>query len=240
MAENKHKFLLRTDLLKVVELLITKDRTNGTNTTGEFFYHILQYVNDRNHEAVNDTIELIFEPVKADLKSDLKKWEAYREKQAQNGAKGGATKWMNAKKKAGGLQANGGGRVKKIGMKDIQRDGWEYELTVSLTIDRDTHKATASKDRTNLFDNKDPFVITEQTGELIKQWCESGVTAQSVLDSMVKDAVGKLAKCNSIEEMTMLKETLDATVINSAEFKKAGKERYAALQPKPQTEPVTN
>ncbi|HOY42876.1 MAG TPA: AAA family ATPase, partial [Chitinophagales bacterium] len=35
-----------------------------------------------------------------------------------------------------------GGRVKKVGMKDIQREGWEYELTVSLNLDRDSHLAT--------------------------------------------------------------------------------------------------
>lgn len=67
-------------------------------------------------------------------------------------------------------------KVKKVGMKDQQRDGWEYELTVSLEIDRDTHLATPSKDRTNLFEGKQPFLITEQTGELIKNWCESGVS----------------------------------------------------------------
>jgi hypothetical protein len=67
-----------------------------------------------------------------------------------------------------------GGKIKKLGMKDIQREGWEYELTVSLTIDRDTHKSIASKDRTNLFEGKDPFVITEDTGKMIKAWCEQG------------------------------------------------------------------
>lgn len=71
-------------------------------------------------------------------------------------------------------------KVKKVGLKDIQRDGWEYDMTVSLTIDRDTHKAMASKDRmttTNgsLFDGKEPFIITEETGELIAKWCNSGV-----------------------------------------------------------------
>ena len=66
-------------------------------------------------------------------------------------------------------------KVKKLGMKDIQRDGWEYELTVSLKIDRDTHKATASKDRTEVFEKMAPFIITEQTGELIRQWCEQGI-----------------------------------------------------------------
>tara|TARA_B100001146_G_scaffold121795_1_gene106944 strand:+ start:681 stop:1508 length:828 start_codon:yes stop_codon:yes gene_type:complete len=67
-----------------------------------------------------------------------------------------------------------GGKVKKIGMKDEQRQGWEYELTVSLEIDRDTHMAVPSKDRTNLFEGKQPFIITEDTGELIKDWCETG------------------------------------------------------------------
>jgi hypothetical protein len=66
-------------------------------------------------------------------------------------------------------------KVKKVGMKDVQREGWEYELTVSLNIDRDTHCAIPSKDRTNLFEGKNPFMITEKTGELIKEWCESGV-----------------------------------------------------------------
>jgi hypothetical protein len=66
-------------------------------------------------------------------------------------------------------------KVKKVGMKDVQREGWEYELTVSLNIERDTHMAIPSKDRTNLFEGKNPFVITEATGIAIKEWCESGV-----------------------------------------------------------------
>lgn len=66
-------------------------------------------------------------------------------------------------------------KVKKLGMKDIQRSGWEYELTLSFNIDRDTHTAQASKDRTELFEGKDPFIITEKTGELIRDWCEKGI-----------------------------------------------------------------
>jgi len=64
-------------------------------------------------------------------------------------------------------------KVKKVGMKDVQRDGWEYELTVSLNLDRDTHFATPSKDRTNVFEKRDPFIITEKTGREIKAWCEN-------------------------------------------------------------------
>lgn len=73
-----------------------------------------------------------------------------------------------------------GGKVKKIGMKDQQRDGWEYELTVSLEIDRDTHFCTPSKDRTGLFEGKQPFLITEETGKIILDWCNSGVSELTV------------------------------------------------------------
>jgi hypothetical protein len=78
-----------------------------------------------------------------------------------------------------------GGRVKKVGMKDLQRDGWEYELTISLNIDRDSHLATPSKDRTNLFEGGQPFLITEDTGKLIADWCNSGVSEiQTAINEM--------------------------------------------------------
>lgn len=78
-------------------------------------------------------------------------------------------------------------KVKKVGMKDIQREGWEYELTVSLNIDRDTHKATASKDRTNIFEGKDPFVITPETGKAIKAWCEMGEDVPQPVKELLTD-----------------------------------------------------
>lgn len=68
-------------------------------------------------------------------------------------------------------------KVKKIGLKEIQREGFEYELTVNFTLDRDGHYATASKDRTQLFSERDPFVISENVGLELKQWAESGIEA---------------------------------------------------------------
>lgn len=73
-------------------------------------------------------------------------------------------------------------KVRKVGMKDVQREGWEYELTVSLNIERDTHMASASKDRTNLFEGKIPFLITEETGKEIAKWCNAG-DAKPMLDN---------------------------------------------------------
>ena len=66
-------------------------------------------------------------------------------------------------------------KVKKLGMKEIQREGFEYELTANFTLDRDGHYATASKDRTGLFIHRDPFRITQEIGAELKEWAESGV-----------------------------------------------------------------
>lgn len=87
-----------------------------------------------------------------------------------------------------------GGKVKKLGMKDQQREGWEYELTVSLEIDRDTHFATPSKDRTQLFEGKQPFLITEDTGRIIADWCSSGLSEKQV-------AISEMEVVQSIEEL---------------------------------------
>ena len=88
-------------------------------------------------------------------------------------------------------------KVKKVGMKDVQREGWEYELTVSLNIDRDTHMATPSKDRTNLFEGKNPFLITEETGRLIADWCNSG-------ESEIKVAINEMELVATIDELKVI------------------------------------
>lgn len=87
-------------------------------------------------------------------------------------------------------------KVKKVGMKDIQRDGWEYDLTVSLNIDRETHMAIASKDRTEIFENATPFIITSATGELIKAWCNKGIEPEKPLisDAQFKQLIDRVDK----------------------------------------------
>lgn len=87
-----------------------------------------------------------------------------------------------------------GKKVHKVGMKDQQREGWEYELTVSLNIDRDTHLAIPSKDRTNLFEGQQPFLITEETGVLIASWCNSG-------ESELKVAIDEMTIVATMEDL---------------------------------------
>jgi hypothetical protein len=69
--------------------------------------------------------------------------------------------------------ANGKNTVSKLGLKEVTREGFEYELTLNLELDV-KHNASASKDRTGLFLGKPAFIPTIETGKLIRQWCDSG------------------------------------------------------------------
>lgn len=120
-------------------------------------------------------------------------------------------------------------KVKKLGMKDQQREGWEYELTVSLNIDRDTHTATASKDRTELFEGKDPFVISEKTGELIKEWCERGVDVFAERKAELQEAICAISVAETVAKLTEIKSSLPAYVVSDASFIDAGKKRYELI-----------
>lgn len=74
-------------------------------------------------------------------------------------------------KMAYALQQSGNkSEVVKVGMEPIQRDGTEYEFTICFNIAID-HTATASKDRTRLFDSQF-FKITPETGTKLKTWLE--------------------------------------------------------------------
>jgi len=123
---------------------------------------------------------------------------------------------------------NGKIKVEKAGLKEVTREGFEYELTVNLEMDV-RHFATASKDRTGLFSNTNqtPFIPTIETGVLIKEWCENGV-------DLVSDAIAKLSNCNTVEELSLLKETLDPSIKTNPLFKEKAIERFNEINPAPQ------
>lgn len=89
-------------------------------------------------------------------------------------------------------ERNGKQVPQKMGMASVTREGFEYELSVSLDVDI-THKAFASKDRTGLFSGQ-PFVITEQTGKDILNWCNSG-------KDELQEAILEVEACSTIDEL---------------------------------------
>lgn len=82
---------------------------------------------------------------------------------------------MRAKAAYEVVDSNGKKVPKKIGLAPVQRDGVEYEFTTVFDIDT-SHNASASKDRTSLFDGS-IFVPKVETGEQLRQWLESGAEA---------------------------------------------------------------
>lgn len=110
-------------------------------------------------------------------------------------------------------------KVEKVGMKEVTREGFEYELTVNFEFINDKHMVKAGKDRTSLFVDKPEFIITEKTGELIKEWCENGVDE-------LQDAIAKLQNCNSVDDLKLFKETIHSYIINNELFKTAATKRF--------------
>lgn len=115
-------------------------------------------------------------------------------------------------------------KVEKAGLKEVTREGFEYELTVNFNIDA-KHQCTTSKDRTGMFEGKPEFTITEQTGEMIKSWCEDGLD----IDVEIKEAIAKLKNCTTVDELTLFKDTLAPYIYESNEFKIAGNSRYKEI-----------
>ena len=92
-------------------------------------------------------------------------------------------------------------RIEKAGLKEITREGFEYELTINLELDTQ-HNATASKDRTQLFMNKPAFVPSEKTGEIIANWCEQGEESFNIKPG--SDWYNKVDDCTTQKELVEL------------------------------------
>lgn len=102
----------------------------------------------------------------------------------------------NRKKQGYNIITDGGRtKVEKVGMEDEIRNGYDYEMTVAFDIMNKEHLCFASKDRTGLFDGIPEFVITEETGSVIKSWCESGKAP------IVIDFEKTLRDCTTLDQL---------------------------------------
>ncbi len=93
-------------------------------------------------------------------------------------------------------------RPVKIGLAPVQRDGMEYEFTVVLDLSVEGHVATATKDRTRLFDGKH-FVPKPETGASLREWLDNGKDAKAEsrksLESL-KDEVNRISVISELNK----------------------------------------
>lgn len=92
MAEGKKGFILYADIIHTVKKLPIDKR-------GELFTIILEYVNDQNPEVKDLLIDLVWEPIKRQMKRDLEHWESIKIKRSEAGKMGGRPKKQTEAKK---------------------------------------------------------------------------------------------------------------------------------------------
>ena len=82
MAENKKSFVAYCDWKATFDALPDAE-------AGILIKHLFAYVNDENPATDNILINAVFANIKQTLKRDLRKYEAFIEKQSENGKRGG-------------------------------------------------------------------------------------------------------------------------------------------------------
>ncbi len=89
MAENKKSFVLYSDTFGLIKQL-------PDDVAGRLLKHIYAYVNDENPITDELLVNVAFEPIKAQLKRDLVKWEKQTEQRKQAGLKSAEVRKQNA------------------------------------------------------------------------------------------------------------------------------------------------
>jgi hypothetical protein len=91
-------------------------------------------------------------------------------------------------------EKNGKMVPEKVGLKSVQRDGLEYEM--SLVFDLDIkNNAVASKDRTGLFFSLPEQKLSVDTGRRILDWCNDGSPIT------VADISSRIEECASLKDL---------------------------------------
>jgi len=89
MADNKKSFVLYSDLIFTVNKM-------DNEKAGILFKTILSYVNDENPIIDDLLIDLVFEPIKRQMKRDLEKWESKKESFSDAGKESAKARKLSA------------------------------------------------------------------------------------------------------------------------------------------------
>lgn len=128
-------------------------------------------------------------------------------------------------------EKNGKSAPEKVGMKGIQREGFDYEFTTLFEIDIN-HNAICTKDRSQLFKSKSTFMLDEQIGKTIASWCKE---VEGFSDREIENMI---RSCKSIEELNLLYKNQPCVRKHSSELNhraaviKGTLDEYTVLKPK--------
>jgi hypothetical protein len=98
------------------------------------------------------------------------------------------------------VEEDGKKKPVKVGLAPVQREGLEYEFTVVLDLSVEGHIATATKDRTSLFDGKH-FLPDQETGKELLNWLEAGRSLQEISEVSLKAYLERLVTLKDFSDL---------------------------------------
>ena len=153
--ENKKSFILYCDLIHTVEHLTDEQ-------AGNLFKHILEYVNDREPITDNVITKLSFEPIKQQLKRDLKKWENKTDQRSEAGLSSALSKFRTKLDLSTKLETE---KIKKDIESRLSKDKENEYLQQALIICNEfsTKSTTVESRSTKSTDNVNVTVTVNDT-----------------------------------------------------------------------------
>ena len=86
--------------------------------------------------------------------------------------------------------------VSKVGLGAKQGKDFEYEFTVTFSLEQKTNTAETFKDNTHIFENRPPFKITEDDGIKLIKWANSSQIESTRVDNKKKNEQENSTKPN--------------------------------------------
>ena len=190
MAKDKKSFILYVD---------QKDLFNKLpdEIAGKLIKHIYAYVNDENPTADDLIIDIAFEPIKQQLKRDLKLFEDVKTKRSEAGKAGASKRWNELPNDATACQtmANDGKRIK--GIAKIAVNVNDNVNDINNNIDYLALLGFVNKTFGRRFE-----VINDKTKRAYKARLKEGYTKEQIIDAITNAAASKYHKDNNYQYCT--------------------------------------
>ena len=115
--------------------------------------------------------------------------------------------------------------VQKMGVGEVTRDGFNYEMDTVFEITNHNHLANVTKDRTRLFVDVPDFLISPETGKLFKNWAEKG-------RSEIDDALDAIRNSKDLNDLTSVRTAYINSLQNNEDFITALKVKRSEFETK--------
>lgn len=192
MAKDKKSFILYAD---------QKDLFNKLpdDIAGKLIKHIYAYVNDENPTAQDLIIEIAFEPIKQQLKRDLKLFEEVKVKRSEAGKAGANKRWNEMPNDATACEpmANDSKRINGIAKIAVNDN-----VNVNVNDINNNIDYLALLGFINTTFGRRFEVINEKTKRSYKARLKEGYTKESIFDAITNAASSKYHKDTNYQYCT--------------------------------------